>query len=136
MSFWKKSVTPAQWLSEVRFFEGFTDAELARVAELCTEATADKGAIIIDQGDAATECFVIVEGAASVYMSGEYVATLGAGTVVGEMALVDHKPRIATVQADSELHLLRFEASQFAKLLEEMPKASERVMTLLHERLT
>ena len=44
--------------------------------------------------------------------------------------------RTATVVADTDLDLLRFDSAAFAKLLEEMPKASERVMTLLRARLS
>ena len=55
--------------------------------------------------------------------------------MVGETALVDHRPRNASVIGDTELKLLRFNAKQFRQLLDEMPKASERVMTLLHDRM-
>ena len=51
------------------------------------------------------------------------------------MALVDHRPRTATVIATTDLRLLRFHAKQFRQLLDEIPKASERVMMLLHDRL-
>ena len=55
--------------------------------------------------------------------------------MVGEMALVDHRPRRASVIADTDMRLLRFDARHFRQLLDEMPKASERVMRLLTERL-
>ena len=88
------------------------------------------------QGDAGADCFVIVEGTAGVFINGEFVTSLSSGTMVGEMALVDHRPRTATVMAETEMKMLRFHARQFRRLLDEMPKASERVMTLLHDRLT
>ena len=56
--------------------------------------------------------------------------------MLGEMALVDHRPRSATVVGDTDLDLLRFDSTAFGKVLEEMPKASERVMTLLRTRMT
>jgi CRP-like cAMP-binding protein len=55
--------------------------------------------------------------------------------MVGEMALVDHRPRTASVFAETDMRLLRFDARHFRQLLDEMPKASERVMRMLHERL-
>lgn len=136
MPFWKRDAESADWLANVGFFEGFDHDQLKRVAELSTEVEEPAGAVIIDQGKAGTDCFVIVDGTASVYMNGEFVASVAAGTMVGEIALVDHRPRNATVIADSDCKLLRFQAKQFRQLLDEMPKASERVMTLLHERLT
>lgn len=135
MPFWKKESESADWLANVAFFEGFSADELARVAAFGDEVDARAGAVLVDQGDAGTDCYVVVSGRASVFKSGEFIAELGPGTMVGEMALVDHRPRTATVVADTDMQLLRFHAPQFRQLLDEMPKASERVMTLLHQRL-
>lgn len=123
------------WLASVPFFEGFSEAELRRVAALSERTDAPAGAVLMDQGDPGTDCFVIVSGTASVYVRGEHVASLGPGSMVGEMALIDHRPRTATVAADEPMSLLRFRTRAFATLLEEMPKASERVMTTLRTRL-
>lgn len=135
MPFWKRETESVGWLASVAFFEGFDDDQLRRVAALSSEVVAPAGTVIIDQGDAANDCFVIVEGTASVYMNGEFIASVNAGTMVGETALVDHRPRNASVIGDTELKLLRFNAKQFRQLLDEMPKASERVMTLLQDRM-
>ena len=135
MPFWKKDSASADWLGSVAFFEGFDEEHLRRVLDLSTEMEAKQRAVLIDQGDAGLECFVIVDGTASILMGGEFVASVGPGSMVGEMALVDHRPRNATVIADTDMRLLRFDAKQFRQLLEEMPKASERVMTLLHDRM-
>jgi CRP/FNR family cyclic AMP-dependent transcriptional regulator len=136
VSFFKKpEAERLDWLGRVAFFEGFEPEELRRVADLSSEVHVEPGTVVIDQGDTGTECFVLVEGTASVYVGTEHVATLHPGSVMGEMALVDHRPRSASVVADTALTLLRFDARQFRTLLQEMPKASERVMTLLTARL-
>lgn len=135
MGFWKKPSESADWLANVAFFEGFSREQLDRVAALSTEVEAREGALLIDQGDTGVDCFVIVDGAASVYMAGEFVTSVSQGTMIGEMALVDHRPRNASVFADTDMKLLRFDARHFRQLLDEMPKASERVMTLLHDRM-
>lgn len=134
MSFGKKSAD-VEWLAGVPFFEGFSDQERARVLDLSEPVTLAAGSLIVDQGDTGTHCFLIVEGTASVYVRGEYVTGSGPGAMVGEMALIDHRPRTATVVADTEMTLLRFGTRAFRTLLEEMPKASERVMTSLRARL-
>lgn len=135
MSLRRKPAERAEVLSGVPFFDGFSAEDLHRVVELSDEIELPAGTVVVDQGDPGTQCFVIVEGLASVYVRGEHVASLDAGSMVGEMALVDHRPRTATVVADTDLDLLRFDSAAFAKLLEEMPKASERVMTILRARL-
>ena len=135
MAFGSKHGDRAALLAEVPFFEGFASDDLRRVVELSDEVRAAEGTVLVDQGDPGAHCYVVLEGSANVYVSGEFVAAVDAGSTIGEMALVDHRPRTATVVAATDMTLLRFEAKAFRKLLDEMPKASERVMTLLHARL-
>ncbi len=135
MAFWKRPHEAPDWLAGVAFFEGFSSDELARVAELGSQTEVTAGTVLIDQGDTGVDCYVIVDGRANIYIGGEYVNTNGPGSMVGEMALVDHRPRSATVVAETDMKLLRFDARQFRTLLSEMPKAEDRVMALLNARL-
>lgn len=131
----RKAREAAARLRGVAFFEGFDDDELARVAGLADEVEAEEGAELIDQGQPGLECYVIVEGRAAVLVGGEHVATLESGAMVGEMALIDHRPRSATVVAESPMTLLAFDTKAFAKMLDEMPMARQKVMALLNARL-
>lgn len=133
--FGRKSKGDAEWLAGVAFFKGFTSDELARVAGLATEVEAEAGAELMEQGRMGDVCYVIVEGDAGVYINGEHVATLHEGSMVGEMALVDHRPRNATVVAETPMILAAFDRRAFGQLLDEMPKAKERVLTVLNARL-
>ena len=135
MGFWRKDTESTDWLAGVAFFEGFSSDELGRVLELCEEVEAERGAELTDQGDPGQDCYVIVEGTASVYVGAEHIASLSDGSMVGEMALIDHRPSSATVVADTPMKLLKFNADQFRTLLDEMPKASQMVMAILNSRL-
>ena len=131
----KKATEAAERLSKIAFFEGFTPDELERVAELVDDVEAEPGAVLTDQGRPGQECYVIETGQANVYFGGEHIASLGPGSMVGEMALLEHRPRIATVVAETPMQLLGLDTRSFRALLEEMPKASQRVMSLLNARL-
>ncbi len=122
-------------LKGVAFFEGFTDDELRRVAELADEVEAEAGAELTDQGRPGQEAYVILDGKAGVYINGVQKAEVVGGDIVGEMALIDHHPRNATVRAITPLKLLAFDAAKFRRLLDEMPKAQVRVMEQLVVRL-
>jgi CRP/FNR family cyclic AMP-dependent transcriptional regulator len=122
-------------LRRAAFFDGFSDEELARVAALAEPAVAEPGALVIDQGRVGLECYVILRGQAGIYVGGEHVATLGPGSMVGEMALIEHRPRNASVVAETALRLLSFDPPAFKRLLEEMPKAHDRVIALLLARM-
>ncbi len=121
-------------LADVAFFEGFSHDELMRVAELADEVEAEAGAELMEQGRPGQECYVIQDGTANVSVAGEHIATLGPGSMVGEMALIDHKPRSATVVAETPMRLLAFDTRAFRHLLDDLPKASQRVMSLLNAR--
>jgi CRP/FNR family transcriptional regulator, cyclic AMP receptor protein len=131
----KKAVDGASKLKGVSFFEGFTDDELDRVAELADDVEAEAGALLVDQGRVGQECYVIVDGQAGVFVGDEHIATVGPGSMVGEMALVEHRPRNASVVAETPMRLLAFDTSHFKTLLQEMPKAHDRVMETLAARL-
>jgi CRP/FNR family transcriptional regulator, cyclic AMP receptor protein len=131
----KKAVDGAAKLKGVSFFDGFSDDELNRVAELADDVEAEAGALLVDQGRVGLECYVILEGQAGVFTGDEHIATVGPGSMVGEMALVEHRPRNATVVAETPMRLLAFDTAHFKTLLSEMPKAHDRVMELLATRL-
>jgi CRP-like cAMP-binding protein len=88
----------------------------------------------MDQGDVGTECFFVIDGHAGVYSGGQHIADIGPGSIVGEMALVGHKPRNASVVADAPMRLLAFNIVAFKKLLEEMPGSRDVIMRILEER--
>ena len=52
---------------------------------------------------------------------GDSYANVGPGTLVGEISLIDHGPRTATVTAASPMQLLVVPGNRFAQLLEEVP---------------
>ncbi|MDZ7674995.1 MAG: cyclic nucleotide-binding domain-containing protein [Acidimicrobiales bacterium] len=122
-------------LSKLEFFEEFSDKELKQVRALAEEVSVEAGAILIEQGDVGRQAYVICEGQAGVYVGGNRVATVGPGSAVGEMALLDKRPRSATVKALTDLELLSFRTGPFQELLETMPKAATRMMAQLNQKL-
>ena len=135
MPFRKKIDDGAERLAKVELFEGFSKAELARVAELVEEIEAEAGAMLVEPGKPGTEAYIVMEGEAAFEMGGERKGTIGAGEPIGEMALIDNRPRVGTVRAVTPMKLLVLDASQFRKLLDEMPKANRAVMSKLTDRI-
>ncbi len=122
------------WLGGVSFFDQFTPEELAEVAALGKKVVADPGALLTDQGRYGDVSYIVVEGTANVYMNDSYVASVGAGSVVGEMSLLEHRPRIATVVAETEMVLVSFGIREFRALLDRSPAAKNRILALLDAR--
>ena len=135
MPFRKKVDNGAERLAGIAFFEGFTPAELAKVGSLVEEVHAEEGAVLTEQGKPGQECYVIVEGEAAVEIAGERKAVVGPGTMIGEMALIDSRPRSATIRATKPMKLLALNTKHFKTMLEEMPSANKAVMSRLTELL-
>ena len=121
-------------LRHIALFAQMSEAELARFAALGEPVDAEPGAVLIDQGDVGTECFFVIEGEAGIFSGSEHVANIGAGAIVGEMALVGHRPRNASVVAQNTMRLLAFDIGHFRTLLDEMPAARDYIMGLLQAR--
>lgn len=124
------------WLSGVALFDGFSTEQVEQVAELGERVDAKAGSEIADQGRIGTECWVIVEGTARVVMNGEYVTSVGAGSMIGEMALLERRPRNAAVVAETDMVLVSFDTEGFNAVLDANPVAKDRVSSLLANRLS
>ena len=135
MPFRRKIDDGAERLAKIDLFDGFTPAELSRVAELVEEVDAEQGAILVEQGKPGTEAYIVVEGQAAFEIGGERKGSIGPGEPIGEMALIDNRPRTGTVRATTPMKLLSLDAAAFRKLLDEMPKANRAIMAKLSERI-
>lgn len=121
-------------LHHIALFATMDNADLTRVAQLGERVDAQAGGVLIDQGDVGRECFLILEGEAGIFNAGEHVASVGPGSIVGEMALIDHRPRNASVVAQTDMRLLSFDIAGFKHLLEDMPQARDHIYRLLEAR--
>ena len=121
-------------LSRLPIFAKVHERDVRRVAEIGEPVDAEPGAVLMDQGDVGTECFFVIDGSAAVYSGGQHIAAISPGSIVGEMALVGHKPRNASVVAETQMHLLAFNIVAFKKLLDEMPGTRDLVMMVLEAR--
>ena len=89
----------AALLSRVTLFAGLPEASLQALAELAGEVEFGDGDAIVLQGQVGTGLFVIVAGAARVVRGGEELDRLGPGDYLGELAVIDRMPRMASVFA-------------------------------------
>ena len=122
-------------LSQIRLFGACSHEELAELARLFDEGERPAGSVLVREGDAGREFYVIVSGTASASVGGTKIATLGAGDFFGEMSLLEHAPRAATVVAETDLELLVMDPRSFSSLVGSAPSVGMRMMRTLSERL-
>jgi CRP-like cAMP-binding protein len=122
-------------LARVNRFEGFTDEEIHQVVDTATYLTVPANWALMVEQQPADKAYLILAGEVSVRRHGEEVARLGAGEVIGEMALVNHKLRSATVVADTPLEVLHFTAETVAALTAKIPHFRDALIGAVEERI-
>jgi len=122
-------------LRRVPLFAGLSKRDLAQIASVADEVDFDAGKVLIREGERGREFFVIVDGEVEVRRGDEHVATMGAGDFFGEMALLTHTPRNATVTTTTALRALVLADRQFRALLDHSPSVQIKVLLALAERL-
>jgi CRP-like cAMP-binding protein len=121
-------------LSAVPLFSTCTKSELRTIANLGTSVAVAGGSVLIEQGKPGREFFLLVKGSARCIVGGEQVATFGAGDFFGEMALLDRRPRNATVIASSDSEVLVLSGSEFRGLLDSAPTITKKLLLAVAER--
>ncbi len=94
-----------------------------------------KGQPVFSAGDVADRMYVVLEGEVEISIRGKVVETLGPGGVFGEMALIEHTPRTATVTAVTSCRLVEITERRFLFLLQQTPHFSLQIMRVITERL-
>jgi len=117
------------FLSEVRAFQEFTASELTALAGSLREKSLRKGQVLLRMGDTSDEMYIVRRGSLVISkpVTGrveQVLARIGQGDFFGEMALFDHSPRSATVQAESDALLLVLDRGALERLTEQDPRAA------------
>jgi len=128
-------MVPLESLRKLEIFSGCDDKLLRRLSKLGTEVHAKTRQVLAREGLPGREFYVISEGSAEVMVGDQVVATLSTGEFFGEMALVDGKPRSATVVACTPMTLYVFDPREFFTLVSDFPPVARRILKEMAERL-
>ena len=114
------------------FGSGLTREDVAEVVELAEVQTIKAGEVVLTEGEAGTDIFVIRRGSMIVEkaIGGKQVFLnyLPAGSYVGEMALLDGTLRVATVRAAVRSEVIRLPGEAFARLLARKPELRRKAL--------
>ncbi len=127
--------TKVQHLAGISLFEGCSKKELEKVASAGDEILMTAGSVIVDQGQTGREAFVVLSGKVEVTRSKRKVADLGPGAVVGELSLLDHGPRTATVTCVTDCELLVIDQRNFRAVLQEVPTMAVKLLATIAGRI-
>jgi CRP-like cAMP-binding protein len=118
-------------LTAIPLFSHLSDEEARRLAAFATETSVADGQILMKQGDYSTELIGIEDGTARVEKDGAEVATIGKGDLIGEIGLLHHEPRTATVIATSSMLVFKLTHGEFRRMSQD---TIDRIEAVIKER--
>jgi signal transduction histidine kinase len=131
-------VSTADRLRSVPLFAGLSDADLDRLCGEAEEIHLPGGGQLFAEGDAGERAFVITDGEIEIvkHSPGRDVllAVRHAGEVIGEMALLEDAPRMATARARSSSHLISIRKRQLDDLIDTSNSAARAMFGVLLTR--
>jgi len=125
-----------QVLAEIPLFAEVSDRHLRKIAALGSIVRFDAGSTVMQAGQAGDAFYVLLDGKASVVRRrGLATVPMRTGAYFGEMALIDGRPRTATIVADTEMTCLRLGRAAFLKLVRAEPSVSLALLNALAGRI-
>jgi CRP/FNR family cyclic AMP-dependent transcriptional regulator len=118
-------------LTAIPIFSELSPEEAKRLAAFATETSAAEGQILMKEGDYSVELIAIEEGTADVLRGGKKIASVGPGDLIGEMGLLERRPRNADVIASSPMRLLKLTHWEIRRMSDE---TVDRIKATIEER--
>jgi CRP/FNR family transcriptional regulator, cyclic AMP receptor protein len=115
----------ARRLREFAAFDKFSDDELERLVRAAHHTSRSVPWPLIREQTPSDACYILLNGAAEVYVGRERVAVVEPGEVIGESVLRRGRLRNATVTTTGPAEVLVIQRDELASLLDEMPALRE-----------
>lgn len=114
-------------LAGISLFEGLSDEKLTECANLFKTEDVLMGDMLTKEDDFGYSLVLIIRGNVAVKVAGEVVAELHAGDQFGEVSLIEHQKRNASVVALETCHVAKVMTWDFEKFLAVDPVIKERL---------
>ena len=118
-------------LTAIPIFSELSEEEARRLATYATETSVAEGQILMKQGDYSVELIAIEEGTADVLRDGEKIASVKEGDLIGEMGLLERRPRNADVIATSPMRVLKLTHWEIRRMSQD---TVDRIQKTIEER--
>jgi CRP-like cAMP-binding protein len=93
------------------------------------------GRIIFQEGEPGDNLYVVAEGQVDLVVGDRILETVGPGSILGELAMIDDKPRSASAIARTACQLVPVTRQHFLALIQRRPAFALQVMRVMADRL-
>jgi CRP-like cAMP-binding protein len=122
-------------LAKIPLFARVPQRHLRTIVKRMGEYDYEDGATVVKDSRQGEVLFVLLDGSARVVRAGRTVARLGPGDFFGEIAVLDRRPRTASVIATSSVRVLTLHRDDLREILADEPEAAWGLLEALASRL-
>ena len=125
-----------QFLQKTELFAELPEAELKAISQIANEVAYPAGAMLFEEGDEGDSLYLIVDGKVSIIKAGTEVLFFDEkGYCLGEIALIDNKPRSATVKMVKPTRFLRITRNDFYNAMAREPRIGSGMFRVLNDKI-
>ncbi|MFN2147479.1 MAG: sensor histidine kinase [Anaerolineales bacterium] len=128
-----------EFLRQVPLFSELSGEDLRRLCQMAQVMEVPAGELLFEEGSPGERAYVIQKGELKVYKmsSGREVllARRGPGEVIGEIALIENRQRMASVRAEQDSVLIAITKEQLQDLMDTSPHAMRSIFNTVLGRL-
>jgi len=131
-----------KFLKNIPLFSSLSNETIIDICSALESRNLEPGEILFNQGDPGAEMILVIEGVVSIFApmgdnkgNEKPIRTFLSGDILGEMALIDQKPRSLSARAEEHTKILALGYLKFKKLISENPEMAFSVMVGLNDRI-
>lgn len=122
-------------LKNIDLFSSFSNDELLSFASSIEELTIEPQTILFEEGAAGRDMFILLEGRLQILKENRTITSISPIDYIGEMAIIEDKPRSATVISCTVARLLKITSAQFQSFFSTQPQSLVSLMKTLSRRI-
>ena len=128
-------------LGKIIFLKGnplFSDIDindLIHIARITAETDLPANRLFIRENDPGDDLYIVIDGEVEVLVGKRVIETLGNGSCIGELSIIDREPRSASVKTRKKTRLLSINRKDFLLTLKQNPTIAINVMKVITQRL-
>ncbi len=122
-------------LKQAKLLQGLPDSEVRSLEKQMKTVKHPAGHEVVVRGDNGVGFMIVLDGTLTVSTIQGKTRRLGPGDSFGEMSLLDHEGRSATIKADTDVSLATIPEWNFKPFLIEHPEVTYRLLQVLSQRV-
>lgn len=131
---------PVEFLKSIAYFSGLSLAELDAIRQLIFEKAAERGEIVLLEGESAEALFFVVSGAVKVFKTSaegkeQILNIVRPGESFNDVPIFDNAPNPASAQAMGTVVLYGIKRGELKIILQDHPQMALNIIKVLAERV-